>query len=283
MELWVVYILFYGILKGIREPIKKTILRDTGVLSVLFGYTLIGFFMSVPTTKGVFSFSFPMFCWIVIKSLVIFVGWIFAFKGLKKIPVSIYGICDMSRVIFSTLLGVAFLNESLTVKGAISLVLVAFGLYFANQKKSIEKEEYKLKYVWYVLLSCLLNAISGILDKYIMSTGEITSSALQFWFMLLLSLFYLANILIKKEKIEFKKVFTNPWIYLLSFLLVFGDRLLFIANEVPTSKVTVMTILKQSAVLVTIFSGKIFYQEKNIMRKLLSVAIILIGIALSVF
>lgn len=282
MELWIVFVLLYGILKGSREPMKKAILGEVNVLSTLFGYTFIGFLMSVPTARGIFSISFTMFLLLIIKSFVVFTAWILGFKGLKKIPVSVYGVLDMSRVIFSTLLGVLFLHESLTVKGVVSLILVAMGLYFANQKKNAENEEYKQKYVWYIFLSCFLNAISGTLDKYIMSTGEITSSALQFWFMLLTSIFYLGYILIKKEKLELKKAFTNPWIYLLSFSLILGDRLLFIANSYPDSKVTIMTLLKQSSAVVTILLGKLIYHEKNIAKKLVCALIIISGIVLSV-
>lgn len=282
MKLWIVFIIIYGILKGLREPIKKEALRGNAVLPVLFGYTFIGFLMSVPSAKGITDIPLNVFFWIVVKSLSIFIGWIFAFKGIKKIPIGVYGIADMSRVIFSTLLGVVFLRESLSVKGVISLILVATGLYFANQKKDIENGEYHYKYVIYVFLSCFFNAISGTLDKYIMSTGEITSSALQFWFMLLTSLFYLSYMMIKREQIEIKKVFTNPWVYLLSFSLVFGDRLLFIANQDTESKITVMTILKQSSAVVTILLGKLIYKEKNIAKKLLCALIIICGIALSV-
>lgn len=282
MELWIVFILLYGILKGTREPIKKALLGNVGIMSALFGYTLIGFLLAAPTAQGIFAFPLSIFVWVIIKSLVVFVAWILSFGSIKKVPVSVYGIFDMSRVIFSTLLGVLFLNESLTVKGIVSLMLVAVGLYFANQKKGAEKEEYKLKYIWYILLGCFLNAISGTLDKYIMSTGEITSSALQFWFMLLLSVFYLGYMLIKKERLELKKTFTNPWIYVLSFSLVFGDRLLFMANSDPDSKVTIMTLLKQSSAVVTIVLGKLIYHEKNIIRKLVCALIIISGIVLSV-
>ena len=93
---------------------------------------------------------------------------------------------------------------------------------------------------------------------------------------------YLAFILIKKEKLELKKALTNPWIYVLSFSLVFGDKLLFIANSTPASKVTVMTLLKQSSAIVTIVLGKVLYHEKHIAKKLLCALIILAGIALAI-
>jgi drug/metabolite transporter (DMT)-like permease len=238
--------------------------------------------MSSPTAEGVFSVTPLAFMLVVIKSLVIFVAWILAFLAIKKVPVSVYGICDMSRVIFSTLLGVFFLGESLTAKGIVSLLLVASGLYFANTKKSAENENYKMKYIWLIIAECFLNAVSGTMDKYIMSTGEITSSALQFWFMLLLSVFYLAYILIKREKLELKKAFTNPWLYVLSFSLILGDRMLFIANADPESQVTVMTLIKQSSAIVTIILGRLIYREKNILRKIICAGVILAGIALAI-
>lgn len=282
METWIIFIILYGILKGTREPIKKKLLKDVDVLTALFVYTFIGFLMAVPTAKGVFSVPLSIFAWILIKSGSIFFAWILSFTVLKKIPVSIYGITDMSRVLFSTLMGVVFLQESLTLKGIVSLCLVVLGLYLANRRKADTKEPYSMKQIWLLLLACFFNAISGTLDKYIMSTGTITSSALQFWFMLTLSLMYLAYILIRREKLQIKKAVTTPWIYVLSFSLVLGDRLLFIANSDPASQVTVMTLLKQSSAVVTIILGKIIYHEKNIIKKLICAAIILVGIGVSV-
>jgi len=282
LELWIIFTLIYGILKGAREPIKKSILKDVGVLPALFAYTFIGFLMSVPFAKGIFDFPPRLFLFIAMKSLLLLFAWLLSFKGIRKVPVSVYGICDMSRVIFSTLLGVIFLREGLTVRGVISLLLVAGGLYFANTRKAAEDEGYNYKYIFYVLLSCFLNGISGILDKYIMATGQITSSAFQFWFMLFLSLFYLIYMLLKKEKLEIRKSFTNPLVYVLSFLLIFGDRIVFVANADPDSKVTIMTLLKQSSAVITILLGKFIYKEKNIAKKLVCALVIILGIVLSV-
>ena len=282
MKIWVIFVILYGILKGAREPIKKNLLKNVNVLTSLFAYTLIGFFMSVPTATGVLNIPPYIFAWILVKSASILFAWILSFTVIKNIPVGIYGITDMSRVIFSTLMGVFFLQESLTVKGIISLILVALGLYFANRRTTSGKTTYSIRHIWLLILSCFLNGISGTLDKYIMSTGTITSSALQFWFMLTLSIMYLAYILIKREKLELKKAFTNPWIYVLSFSLVLGDRLLFTANSDPESQVTVMTLIKQSSAIVTIILGKVLYHEDQMLRKLVCAGIIIAGITLAV-
>ena len=282
LETWIIFIILYGVLKGAREPMKKRLLKNVNVLTSLVVYTFIGFLMSVPTATGVFDVPPHIFAWILVKSSAIFFAWILSFTVLKKLPISTYGLTDMSRIIFSTLMGVIFLHESLTIKGIFSLLLVVSGLYIANRKTTTNKEGYQIRQIWLLFLACFLNAVSGTLDKYIMSSGTITSSALQFWFMLTLSLMYLAYIIVKKEKLELKKALKNPWIYALSFSLVLGDRLLFIANSDPASKVTIMTLIKQSSAIVTIVLGKILYHEKHIVKKLVCALIILIGIALAI-
>ncbi|MBR5155080.1 MAG: EamA family transporter [Clostridia bacterium] len=282
MKIWVIFIVLYGILKGLREPIKKNILKEVNVLTTLFAYTGIGFLLSVPTAKGVFDVPANMMGLILVKSGSIFIAWIMAFVAIRKVPVSIYGITDMSRVVFSTLMGIIFLGESLTLNGVISLLLVVMGLYLANRRQGSGDEEYSSKYIWIIIASCMLNGVSGTLDKYIMSTGMVTTSALQFWFMLTLSAMYLMYILIKREKLELKKALKNPWIYVLSLSLIFGDRLLFIANSDPESKVTVMILIKQSSAVVTIILGKLLYNEKNILKKLACAGLIILGIAIAV-
>lgn len=220
---------------------------------------------------------------VAMKSFVIFIAWLGAFVSLKKMPVSLYGVVDMSRVIFSTLFGVVFLHESLTVRGVIGLIFVVTGLYLVNRKSNIEQEDYKLKYVWITIGGCALNAVSAIFDKYLMMTGEITSSQLQFWFMLMLSGFYLLYILLSGRKLDIKGCAKSPGIYALSLLLVVGDKLLFIANADPASQVTVMTLIKQCAVLVTIAAGKIVYKEKNIGYKVFCAVIIILGIMIALW
>ena len=282
LKLWVVFIILYGIFKGLREPIKKKALEKSGVLETLFMYTFIGFLMSVFSARDIFSLSFDCYLIIFVKSLVIFVAWIATFKSVKALPVSLYGVIDMSRVLFSTLFGVLLLGENITVKGSISLVLVMLGLYLVNLKGNSSNEDYNVKYIWVTIFSCALNAVSGTIDKFIMSEYTISSPQLQFWFMFMLSMMYFLYIVLKREKVDVKGCLTNPGIYAISFLLVLGDRLLFVANADPESKVTIMTLLKQSSAIVTIIAGKVIYKEKNILFKMFCAGIIIFGIVLSV-
>ena len=110
---------------------------------------------------------------------------------------------------------------------------------------------------------------------------DITSSQLQFWYMLFIVLYYALYILIKKEKIRLNVV-KNRWVWLLAVMFVIGDKALFIANANPASKITVMTLIKQSACIVTILGGKFIFKEKGITYKLFCALIVILGIVLGV-
>ena len=65
-------------------------------------------------------------------------------------------------------------------------------------------------------------------------------------------------------------------------MFVVGDKALFIANGMPESKITVMTLIKQSGCLVTILGGRFIFKEKNTAYRLFCAAIIIAGIVLGV-
>lgn len=288
--LWIWLVLLYGVIKGVREIVKKKSMEKNSILEVLFVYTLLSFLMVVPGVPRVGGVDLPTMGMIVLKSFVIFVAWIFSFKAIKKMPISLYGLLDLSRVIFSTLMGVIFLGEAMTFWQTVGLVLVCAGLLLyryrtaerrGDSEKTAEKaERVEVKIVCFALLSCLLNGVSGTMDKVLMQT--VSSTQLQFWYMLFLVLFYLLYIVFTKTKIKLWSAFKNYWIWILSIIFVIGDKALFIANQSPDSKVTIMTLLKQAGCIVTILAGKFVFKEKNIGYKLFCAGVIITGIVLSV-
>ena len=224
-------------------------------------------------------------------------AWIFSFKAIKKMPISLYGLLDLSRVIFSTLMGVIFLREAMSFRQTVGLLLVCAGLLLYRYQtggrrlfmkkgrdgellKKEPAEKVGFKVVCFALLSCLLNGVSGTMDKVLMR--RMSSTQLQFWYMLFLVLFYLLYIVITKTKIRLWSALKNYWIWILSLIFVIGDKALFLANQSPDSKVTIMTLLKQAGCIVTILAGKFIFKEKNIGYKLFCAGVIIAGIVLSV-
>lgn len=292
--LWIWLVLLYGVIKGVREIIKKKSMEKNSILEVLFVYTLLSFVMVIPGAPKAGGVDAPTMLLVVFKSFVIFVAWIFSFKAIKKMPISLYGLLDLSRVIFSTLMGVFFLGEVMSPWQMVGLTLVCAGLllyrYQTGEKrmrktdavvlKKPQTERVEVKIVCFALLSCILNGVSGTMDKVLMK--KISSTKLQFWYMLFLVLFYLLYIIFTKTKINLLSALKNYWIWILSIIFVIGDKALFIANQSPDSKVTIMTLLKQACCIVTILAGKFIFKEKNIGYKLFCAGVIIAGIVIAV-
>lgn len=279
--MWIWLVLLYGILKGTREICKKKALTINSTMEVLFIYTLLSFLMVVPDVKNALGLEPKYYGYILIKSFVIFLAWIFSFIAIKKLPISLYGVLDLSRVIFATLLGTLVLGETMTTPHIAGLVLVCVGLLMLKFNKNKDAEnEVKPIFVILSFASCVLNAISGFLDKVLMK--DINSSQLQFWYMLFLVLMYFAYILISRTPVNYKSAFKNIWIWLLSIMFVIGDRALFIGNSDPNSKISIMTLIKQAGCIVTILAGRYIFKEKNTTHKLICAAVIITGIVLGV-
>lgn len=280
---WIWLVLLYGVLKGVREICKKKALQRSSSAEVLFLYSLISFLFLIPDIPNVFGMEPIFYLYIAIKSFIIFIAWICSFKAITKLPISLYGVLDLSRVLFATTLGVTVLGEMMSTQHMIGLALVCLGLlllkWYPGMKKA-KSESVKPVYVIAAIVSCALNAASGLMDKILMK--DISSSQLQFWYMLFLVAMYFVYMLVTKAEVSIKRGFSNPWIWLLSILFVIADRALFIANGMEGSSVTVMTLLKQAGCIVTILAGRFIFKEKHTTHKLICAVVIIVGIILGV-
>ena len=285
--MWIALVLLYGVLKGVREIVKKKALSKNSTIEVLFMYTFLSFLIVLPDVKNAMGLELHFYFYIAMKSFVIFLAWMCSFKAIKKMPISLYGVLDLSRVLFATLLGVAVMQEILGPYQVLGLLLVSAGLLLlkyhpGSRQNGVSKagEAVEVRYVVMAFASCLLNAVSGLLDKILMK--DISSSQLQFWYLLFLTLFYLLFILVSRVPVNWGSAVRNQWVWLLSLLIVIADRALFVANGMEGSRITVMTLLKQSGCVVTILAGRFLFREKNTTHKLVCAAIIIAGIVAAV-
>lgn len=208
------------------------------------------------------------------------------FAALSQMPVSIYGILDLSGVIFSTLVAVCILGETLTLPIIIGMLLVCLGLYFLKfQPKSKrigqeKTEKIAIKYIILAFCYTMSNSATGTMDKLLRADNAVSVNQLQFWFIFFLSLYYILYFLIRRIPVNLKNTLKNYKIYLMSILLILGDKALFTANA-GDSKVAVMTLLKQIGCICVIIGGRVFFGEMNTLYKLLCATIIIAGIVVA--
>lgn len=280
MGTWALFILVYAIIKGLREGIKKKAMEQSSLTEVLFFYTLVAFLLQIPFAHNLFALTPRQYFLIFVKSFIIFIAWICAFFCIHRMPVSLYCVLDQSRMLFSIGLSMVILQETLQWWQFIGVGIVIAGLLMLNRGKGGYGQRVRPLYIVLTLLSCLLNAVSGIMDKIYLRSME--TSQLQFWYMLFLVVLYLAYLLATRTKVQWEKLRRNYWIPLLGLLFIIGDRALFRANADQSSSVTTMTLIKQSSVLFSILVGKMMFREKQIGYRLLCAGVVIGGILLAV-
>lgn len=295
--MWILLVFVYGIIKGLREICKKKSLEKNSVTEVLLVYTFLSLLICTPQIPNAVGLTVNQYLWIALKSFVIFIAWIAGFKAIKKLPISLCGVLDLSRVLFASLLGVVVLGEKITFFKGIGLLFVSAGLLFLKFNPFVKREKMSSSelnsivvtdeqkkssntfFICLAFLSCILNAVSGLLDKILMK--EMNSSQLQFWYTFFLVVYYSVYAIVRRIKIN-RSVWKNIWVWFLAVGIIVMDKALFIANGYPESQVTIMTMIKQSSVIIAILSGKFIFREKNILHKIICAAIIIIGILIGI-
>lgn len=281
MKNWIILTFLYAIFLSLFYTTKKKALEKNDVYEVLASFTLLAFIITAISSKNVLNVEFKYLTIIFLKSVLLSISWIIVTYVIGKISISLYSVINLSRIIFSVVLSIIILDEKLSLTMFFGLIIVMIGLILVNliSCKKDEKEA-SFRIIILFLFACFLSSICAIIDKKVLK--NITSSQLQFWFMLFLTLIYWWILLIRNKKINFKNLKRNYWILGVATFLAVGDKFLFMANAIPESKVSVMTIIKQFNTIELIILGKIVFKEKHTFKKLLCSLLIIFGIILTI-
>ena len=110
--------------------------------------------------------------------------------------------------VFSYLLGYIFLNERLSYQQLIGSLIILLGLFLVSLDLSGKKQKIKWKFIMYMLGSCFLFTISGIIFKYVTVGNNFWVSS--FWQYCGLSVFgILIFLFIPKYRREFMYMIKN--------------------------------------------------------------------------
>lgn len=269
---------------GILNIAKKKALTKSKLIEVLWTYSLLSFILVCFEFNSAIQVDKKYVFFALLKAICMFTSWTLSAYCIKKLPISLHGILNLSRIVFLTILGIVFLNEMIVTNQIMGMVIVIIGLMLVNLKDEDNYNEQdknvKFRYVLLMIISCVFASFSGLLDKILMQ--DMKSGQLQFWTMLFIIVLYTIYSIVKKEKISIKSISKNYWIILMAICLVVGDRALFFACSIPESKLSVISLLKQSGVIVTVLAGGKIFKEKNLVYKFFCTLIVLFGIALVV-
>ncbi len=288
---WLFLTLGSAFFLGVYEVIKKHALRDNAVwLVLLFGtfssallFIPIIFFSGIGVIESQSSIYIPIIgvrehLLIILKTCIVLTSWIFSYFSLKHLPITIASPIRATSPIWTVLGALIIFGEQLNPVrwlGLIVTLLFFFLFSTAGRKEGISFR--KNKWIFFAVLGTVFGSISALFDKFLIR--EIDRMAVQSFFSVY-QVVLLAPVvfIIRRTMVSPPKFFWKWSIPLIGLSLVVADFLYFYALDFPDSLISIVSVLRRGSVMVSFFFGAMLFKEKNIGRKALLLAGILIGI-----
>ena len=296
--MWLILAFTSACLLGFYDVFKKKSLKRNAVIPVLLLNTLFSSLIFLPfiilSAQGVIgedslfythSYGWAEHKYILIKSCIVLSSWLFAYFGLKHLPLTIVGPINATRPVMVLIGALTFFSERLNLWQWMGVIIAMVGLYMLSRSSKKEGIDFKHnKWIVFVILANVLGAISGLYDKFLMASPEnhgvgLDKMAVQSWyniyqfFMMLAMLFFLWLPTHKKTT-----PFHWDWcIILISLFLSAADFAYFYALGLDGAMISIVSMIRRGSVLVSFLFGAMVFHEKNLKAKLVDLALVLLS------
>ena len=292
---WVLLSLISAFLLGFYDIFKKSTVVNNAIIPVLFYSTMISALIFLPFiisswlcpsfySEGFLNiFYVEPLTWrqhllVFGKTAMILVSWMFSYSAMKNLPITVVGPVNQLRPAISLVLLFIIFREHLngTQWTGVVLALVSFWLMGRSGKK--EGIHFKTnKWVYMLLASAMLVALSGVYDKFLLSKETISPATIQAWYtvydFLMMSVLFFAVWRPKREKMPFE------WRWGIAAMAVFVTvaDVIYLSGLAQEAAVVVLIplILYGVRLVVSFFYGVFFFKEKNIRSKMVPLMMVL--------
>ena len=248
------------------------------------------------TFKETVKFNYINIIFIILSSIATFLSWIFYYKALKIGEVSKVVAIDKCSFVLTTILFIIFFFNDTTNNGNIFTIIsivLSLSLMIAGtllmldlkKKKDINIEnnsefKYKKKYIIYALLSAIFASLVSLFIK--IGLNNISSSILTFYRTILVFIFALIIVIVKKDYIGISKINAKSYIFLTLSGLSTGIAWIseYEALNIPNSNPIVVSSITKLSIILTFIVSFIFFKEKANKKTISGVILLTLGIVL---
>jgi drug/metabolite transporter (DMT)-like permease len=285
-------------LLGCYDSFKKQALRENAVIPVLFLNTLFSSLIFLPfiimsstsdiLDGGIFhvaSGGWEMHKYILLKALIVLSSWILGYFGMKHLPLTIVGPINATRPVMVLVGALLVFGERLNVWQWIGVLLAVASFLLLSRSGKKEGIDFKHdRWIYFVVLSALLGAVSGLYDKYLMAPPEnggvgLDRMLVQSWYNIYQCFMMLAMLLLLWWP---QRKHTTPFhwhwsIICVSIFLSTADFLYFYALSLPGAMISIVSMVRRGSVIVSFLFGALFFHEHNLKSKALDLALVVLG------
>ena len=293
--MWVILSLTSAVLLGFYDIFKKQTVVGNAIIPVLFYSTLISGLLFVPFVllskyqpewfaSGIMSklyiepLTARQHLLILGKTALILASWMFSYSAMKHLPITVVGPVNQLRPAITVILMFIVFRESLTWLQGTGVVLAIISFYFMNRSGKLEGINFRSdKWVYMLLGSAILVALSGVYDKFLLSKESISPSTIQAWytiydFLMMAVLFFAIWFPTRK-----KQPFDWRWgIVAMAVFVTVADIIYLTGLKQDAAKVVLIPLILYGVRLVVSFVYGIFgFKEENIRSKIIPLLMVL--------
>jgi transporter family protein len=291
--MWLFLAFLSAALLGFYDVFKKKSLKDNAVLPVLFLNTLFSSLIFLPfilmslgdaplIAEGSI-FHVPVAGWeahkfVLLKSFIVLSSWILGYFGMKNLPITIVGPINATRPVMVLVGAMVIFGERLNAYQWIGVLLAVFSFFLLSRSGKKEGIDFKSnKWIFFVVMSAVMGAVSGLYDKYLMK--QLNPMLVQSWYNIS-QVFIMGTViaLLWWPKRKTTTPFRWDWtIILISIFLAAADFVYFYALSFEDSMISIVSMVRRSSVVVSFIFGAMLFREKNLKSKAVDLVLVLLG------
>ena len=293
--MWVILSLISAVLLGFYDIFKKQTVVGNAIIPVLFYSTMISGAMFLPFI--LLSFMKPelfagdimsklyiepitprQHLLILGKTAIILCSWMFSYSAMKHLPITVVGPVNQLRPAITVILMFFVFRESLTWLQGAGVVLALISFYFMNRSGKLEGIQFKSnKWVYMLLASAVLVALSGVYDKFLLSKEVISPATIQAWYTVYDFLMMAVLFLFIWYPNRQKQPFEWRWgIVAMAVFVTVADVIYLTGLKQEAAVVVLIPLILYGGRLVVSFVYGIFgFKEQNIRSKIIPLLMVL--------
>ena len=290
--MWLTLAFVSATLLGLYDAAKKQSLTANAVLPVLLLNTLFSSLIFLPAVlsselhlgwfDGTVLEAQPgdlrAHGLVVLKSVIVLTSWIFGYYGMKHLPITIVGPINATRPVLVLVGAMLVFGERLNGYQWTGVVLAMVSLVLLSRSSRREGVDFvHNRWIWFVALSAITGAVSGLYDKFIMT--QLDTVFVQSWYNLyqLLMMAVVVGFIWLPQRGR-TTPFRWSWaIPLISIFLSLADFAYLYALQEPDAMISVVSMVRRGSVVVSFLCGALLFREHNLRAKAIDLGFILVG------
>lgn len=280
--MWIFLIIGSAVLLGLYDVAKKHSLARNDALTVLLCATALSTLFLSPwlvmepgSPEGHLRLVF--------KAVLVTSSWVSGMLALGLLPITLVSTMKASRPVLVLIFSILLFGEQLNAwqwGGSVLTLVAIFLLSVTGRSDGVHFT--RSRGVFLLLLSILAGVASALYDKHILQGLHLTPLFVQSWTNLYITLLLLMWILLRRAfNPGAGKPFRWDWtLVLIAVLISCADALYFFAVSTEGAPLSLISMIRRSSVIVSFAAGAAFFHEKNVGKKTIAMAVMLVAMVL---